>query len=31
LERRSINWTFRVDDARRVFRYDGLRTARSEH
>ena len=30
-ERRPINWTFRVDDARRVFRYDGLRTMRSEH
>lgn len=29
--RRSINWTFRVDDARRVFCYDGIRTARSEH
>ena len=30
-ERRPINWTFRVDDARRVFRYDGLKTARSEY
>jgi hypothetical protein len=28
---RTINWTFRVDDARRKFRYDGLITARSGH
>jgi hypothetical protein len=30
-EHRPINWTFRVDDARRVFRYDGITTPRSEH
>ena len=30
-EERTINWTFRVDDARRKFRYDGLITARSRH
>jgi DDE superfamily endonuclease len=30
-ERRRIDWTFRVDDARRVFRYDGITTPRSEH
>jgi hypothetical protein len=29
--RRTINWTFRVDDARAKFRYDGLITARSRH
>jgi hypothetical protein len=29
--RRSIDWKFRVHDARRVFRYEGIRTARSEH
>jgi transposase len=29
--RRSIQWKFRVHDARRVFRYDGLNTIRSEH
>jgi transposase len=29
--RRSINWRFRVNDARRVFRYEGIRTTRSEH
>src|SRR5438128_11336465 len=28
---RTIDWTFRVDDARRKFRYDGLITARSRH
>lgn len=28
---RTINWKFRVHDARRVFRYDGLKSARSEH
>jgi hypothetical protein len=28
---RPINWRFRVDDARRVFRYEGIRTIRSEH
>jgi len=28
---RVIAWKFRVDDARRVFRYAGLTTARSEH
>jgi len=30
-EGRTIDWTFRVDDARRKFRYDGLITARSRH
>jgi hypothetical protein len=30
-DRRAIDWTFRVDDARRVFRYDGINTVRSEH
>jgi len=30
-EHRTINWTFRVADARRKFRYDGLATRRSEH
>jgi hypothetical protein len=29
--RRSINWKFRVHDARRVFRYDGIKSARSKH
>jgi len=29
--RRTIDWKFRVNDARRVFRYGGLATARSEH
>jgi hypothetical protein len=28
---RTIEWKFRVNDARRVFRYDGIRTTRSEH
>lgn len=28
---RPINWQFRVSDARRVFRYDGIKTPRSEH
>ncbi|HXQ76810.1 MAG TPA: transposase [Gemmatimonadaceae bacterium] len=28
---RVIAWKFRVDDARRVFRYAGLTTMRSEH
>lgn len=28
---RTINWKFRVHDARRVFRYEGIKTARSEH
>ena len=28
---RAIQWKFRVHDARRVFRYDGIKTARSEH
>jgi hypothetical protein len=28
---RGINWKFRVDDARRVFRYDGIKTMRSQH
>jgi len=30
-EHRVIDWRFRVDDARRVFRYDGLTSLRSEH
>jgi hypothetical protein len=30
-EHRSIRWKFTVDDARRVFRYDGIITPRSEH
>ncbi|UJR83215.1 Hypothetical protein I5071_52810 [Sandaracinus amylolyticus] len=30
-KRRGINWTFRVADARRVFRYAGLVTSRSRH
>jgi hypothetical protein len=29
--RRPIRWTFTVKDARRVFRYDGIITRRSEH
>lgn len=29
--RRTINWTFRVDDARRIFRYHGISALRSEH
>lgn len=28
---RTIDWKFRVDDARRVFRYNGIVTTRSEH
>jgi hypothetical protein len=30
-QRRAINWRFRVSDARRVFRYSGITTPRSEH
>jgi hypothetical protein len=30
-QRRAIKWKFRVADARRVFRYDGITTVRSEH
>jgi hypothetical protein len=30
-QRRSIHWKFRVDDARRVFRYDGIKTKRAKH
>ncbi len=30
-ERSAINWRFRVSDARRVFRYAGITTPRSEH
>ena len=30
-DRRSISWKFTVVDARRVFRYDGIITPRSEH
>jgi hypothetical protein len=29
--RRRIDWKWRVSDARRVFRYDGLTTLRAEH
>ena len=29
--RRQIRWKFTVNDARRVFRYDGIITSRSEH
>jgi transposase len=29
--RRAIRWRFRVHDARRVFRYDGITTPRLEH
>lgn len=28
---RTIQWRFRVHDARRVFRYDGIKTCRSKH
>lgn len=28
---RTVNWNFRVNDARRVFRYDGIKTTRSRH
>jgi transposase len=30
-QRRSIDWKFRVHDARSVFRYDGIKSARSKH
>ena len=30
-EARPIRWAFTVKDARRVFRYDGIVTRRSEH
>ena len=30
-DRRTIDWKFRVHDARRVFHYGGIATARSEH
>jgi hypothetical protein len=30
-ERRRINWKWRVSDARRVFRYDGIATLRAQH
>ena len=30
-QNRTIEWRFRVHDARRVFRYDGIKTMRSEH
>jgi hypothetical protein len=30
-DRRAIRWKFTVTDARRVFRYDGIITPRSEH
>jgi hypothetical protein len=30
-QRRRVAWKFRVSDARRVFRYDGITTKRSEH
>jgi hypothetical protein len=29
--RRTINWKFRVHDARRVFRYEGIKSVRSKH
>jgi len=29
--RRTIDWKFRVHDARRVFRYDGIKSRRSRH
>ena len=29
--RRRIDWKWRVSDARRVFRYDGIKTLRAEH
>jgi hypothetical protein len=31
LARRAIDWSFRVSDARRTFRYGGLTTARSQY
>jgi len=31
VNRRAINWTFRVADARRVFHYRGIETFRSKH
>jgi len=30
-QHRTIEWKFRVHDARRVFRYDGIKTPRSDH
>src|SRR5205823_15071378 len=30
-EEHRVDWRFRVDDARRVFRYDGLTAQQSEH
>lgn len=30
-QRRRIDWKWRVSDARRVFRYDGITTKRAEH
>ena len=30
-QNRTIDWRFRVHDARRVFRYDGIKTPRSQH
>ena len=30
-DHRPIHWKFTVADARRVFRYDGIITPRSEH
>ena len=30
-ENRTIEWKYRVSDARRTFRYDGLATSRSQH
>lgn len=30
-QRRRIDWKWRVSDARRVFRYDGITTIRAEH
>jgi len=31
LQGRTIQWKFRVHDARRVFRYEGIKTPRSKH
>jgi len=30
-QRRCIEWKWRVSDARRVFRYDGITTIRAQH
>ena len=31
VEGRTIDWKYRVSDARRTFRYDGLNSVRSQH